>query len=734
MRLFRSVTIHRYGLAVTALLSSLWIDAPRMDAMVSRAEVNRVSFAFGRKATRKLPPLPQSWMLKNPGLVRCFVLIGVLLYGALALSSQGFLDRTYVSHVFGETRHYRIILPPAYKTAVNQRYPVIYYFHGHSDRYTVSAYDHGKDTIPTMVAYVARHQVIVVCVDGYITADYLSFYNGDPWDIRETGGDHDFGPYFLELVNYIDHTYRTLTDRRHRATAGLSMGGFMSLYLSARYPDWIGSASAFNPGPEFYTGEKGRRVLWRPKDQVALHAHTMIRLVRASGDYISQYTEETRDAYARADGVDFEFRQDEYHRHWATSIAETFDFHERAFANPKLDGRPVRFCYASSYRSFDVWGYQVSVEEAGAGLTYLEDVGKGEMRVTTRRWAVDGPSLPDERIAITTPPIYSPQSTFTMIDLDLANGERKAQQVTASADGRLRFGTSGSGHQINFSGPGIEGPAPVLLPIAKSENMRVESGREINLPIRIYNPRSEPMTGLTVTLSSQYPTVNILCGTQTVPVLGAGQVVDLTAQFKLFFTAGVGYFAPTRLDLKLAWDRGKSVTRKINVQVTPDAIPAPLAYEILDGRTITLPVFRQKGNQGGGSAVMRTTTEGMGNANGVLEPGEEATIWVKLAQGLDPFDKGNWYRARVYFDSPWISERERLEEQKGLEWTSAKGLTGVIRLSPEAPAGTEIPLILDVESWSFAFTPDERYGKEPLYQAYQLHGHNLYRLVLRVPK
>jgi hypothetical protein len=42
----------------------------------------------------------------------------------------------------------------------------------------------------------------------------------------------------------------------------------------------------------------------------------------------------------------------------------------------------------------------------------------------------------------------------------------------------------------------------------------------------------------------------------------------------------------------------------------------------------------------------------------------------------------------------------------------------------DAPAGTEIPVILDCESWSFAFMPDVRYGKEPLYQAFQLHKHN----------
>ncbi len=130
----------------------------------------------------------------------------------------------------------------------------------------------------------------------------------------------------------------------------------MSLYLSARFPQLIGSASAFNPGPEFYVGETGRRVLWRPKDHVTAHTHSMIRLIRASGDYISQYHEETREAYARATEVDFEYRMDEYHRHWATSIAETFDFHKRAFAKPDLDNVPEFFSYANPYASFVVVG------------------------------------------------------------------------------------------------------------------------------------------------------------------------------------------------------------------------------------------------------------------------------------------------------------------------------------------------------------------------------------------
>ncbi|MBI4877664.1 MAG: hypothetical protein HY822_23785, partial [Acidobacteria bacterium] len=119
-----------------------------------------------------------------------------------------------------------------------------------------------------------------------------------------------------------------------------------------------------------------------------------------------------------------------------------------------------------------------------------------------------------------------------------------------------------------------------------------------------------------------------------------------------------------------------------------------------------------------------------GNGNGILEPGEEATIWVKLAQGLDPFDKNNWYRAKIYTDSPCLPEIAGLAEPKQREWTGAKERTSLVRLDP---ACDTISLILSNESWSFHFTPDVRYGTEKLYQAFQLHQTHLHRLNLRTP-
>ena len=658
--------------------------------------------------------------------------IALLLAASAVAAQRPFFDRTHPSKVFGEARHYRIFLPPDYQSS-KQSYPVIYYFHGHSDRYTLEKYDNGTDTVPKIAAFVAAHPVIVVAVDGYVARDYTGFYGGPPWDVMEAGGEYDFGAYFRELVAHIDGAYRTQTSRRARATSGLSMGGFMSLYLSARYPDLIGSASSFNPGPEFYVGEKGRRMLWRPKDHVGNHTRVMVRLIRASGDYISQYHEETREAYARADEVAFEYRRDEYHRHWATSIAETFDFHLRAFASSTLDNVPETWSHDDAYADFEVWNYRVQTEGAEPGFTCLEDVNQNGLRVTTRKWAPDGPPSVARRVTITTAPLYQASAPYLILDHNLSTGETSKKEARADQNGRLTLVTDGAGHQFSFVGPGTGGQPPVVLPLTAKDRLRLAPEQDLVLPVRIYNPRGVVMETVRVTLTSEYPTVRILAGETVVSKIEPGAAVDISERLRVRFTAGAGYFAPTLLLLTLTYDGWHSVSKNVDVLVIPEIIEPAREVMILDGRTATLNVFRQKGNQGGGGSVTRTVTEGRGNGNGVLEPGEEATIWVRLQQGLDPFDKNNWYRAKVYTDSPRITEVADIQEQKQLEWTSAKERTSVIRLAADTPPGTRVPLLLDNESWSYTWTPDVRYGAERLYQAFQFHRHHLHRYELSVP-
>lgn len=665
----------------------------------------------------------------RPAVCYSVVAMAPLLLLSFLLAGTPFEDRVFPSKVFGQERHYRLFLPPDYG-ASGQQYPVIYYFHGHSDRYTLERYDEGKDTVPKIAQFVAENPVIVVAVDGFVAEHYTGFYGGTPYDVMADGGTYDFGEHFRELVAHIDTTLRTLAGRRHRATSGLSMGGFMSLYLSARYPDLIGSASAFNPGPEFYTGAKNERVLWRPKDHVASHKQTMVRLVRASGDYISQYHEETRMAYARASAVDFEFRQDEYHRHWATSIGETFAFHARAFRNPRLDNTPEAFDYESAYRRFGAWGWEFEALGGGAGYTVLRGVGKGGLRVETRRWAPDGSAVTGRTVRVSTPGWYKAGVEYTVLDAPLAGGPARNSRIAAAPDGRLTFQVDGSGRQVSIHGPGAGGQAPLLLPVGRGDLLRVMPGTEVALPLRIYNPHLDPMKDVAVEVASDYPIVALAETKARIAEIPAGGSVDLSKLFRARFTSGGGDYWPARIMVRAACGPAARAA-DVDVLVAPDGMTAPDAMEILDGRTVTFKVFRQKGNQGGGAAIDRTVTEGKGNGNGVLEPGEEATIWVRTRQGLDPFDKGTWHRTRVYSTAPWLEEVERLEEQKQLEWTGAKDLTSVVRVKPGTPLGSEAEVVLWHESWSYHFTPDVRYGVEPLYQAFQLHRGEAHKALLR---
>src|SRR4029077_6892552 len=124
----------------------------------------------------------------------------------------------------------------------------------------------------------------------------------------------------------------------------------------------------------------------------------------------------------------------------------------------------------------------------------------------------------------------------------LSGGVAQVRSATADASGRIEFTIDGEGHKISFVGPGPGGAAPLLLPATSGDRLRLPAGTEVRLPVRIYNPRGEAMTNVSVALSSEYPTVALLTNAATVPRLEPGGVADLTAKFVVKFTAGAGYF------------------------------------------------------------------------------------------------------------------------------------------------------------------------------------------------
>ncbi|HLA38945.1 MAG TPA: alpha/beta hydrolase-fold protein, partial [Candidatus Glassbacteria bacterium] len=467
---------------------------------------------------------------------------------------QDLYDRMHYSVTFGQWRHYRILLPPDYETS-GKFYPVIYYFHGHSSRFSGEPYGAGQQvSLPEMIDYVKTHDVIAVRWDGWVEEDYSSFYSGSPYDIQGEPGagaedkDYDFGPYFKELVAHIDSSYRTIADRQHRATCGLSMGGFMSLYISGRYPDLVGSASSYNPGHEFWVGPPGMKRHYLLQNFVRNHTNTKVRLIRASGDYISQYHEELNEIYSWTPEVDYQFRREEYHRHWVTGLAETFDFHLKAFESMELNDYPRSFDHDDAFAEFSVWGYDVAVQGKKPGFVCLRDVSRNYLRVFTREYQPDGPPVAGQTIRITTPAWYGNRRQYKIMDYNHSTGTVSYLAAASTEKGKLTFEVDGSGHELSVL-DGNEGRPPVLIPLDLHGTPIVKADEEVHLGFKLLNSCDVTARNLTFSLSSRYPTVAITGGEFTIDSLAPGEVVDLSNRVILKFVSTSGYLQHCRLDL-----------------------------------------------------------------------------------------------------------------------------------------------------------------------------------------
>jgi poly(3-hydroxybutyrate) depolymerase len=218
----------------------------------------------------------------------CILIAAATTFGATAKIA----DRSFYSSVFKETRNYRIFLPPDYDTS-GKRSPVVYWFHGNSGRHNRhTRSDRNYDEGPSydgdnIAAFVGTHDLIVVKVDGYNPRTPGEDYSR-PWNVGpET--DRQFPLFFPEIVRYIDATYRTIADREHRGTAGLSMGGFMSYWIAGKYPDLVSNASNFMGSSEFVVGPRGFPSEYRHEEMRNNYVGVLTRLVMGTQDFIQFY-------------------------------------------------------------------------------------------------------------------------------------------------------------------------------------------------------------------------------------------------------------------------------------------------------------------------------------------------------------------------------------------------------------------------------------------------------------
>mgnify|MGYP003302431095 CR=1 FL=1 len=80
------------------------------------------------------------------------------------------------------------------------------------------------------------------------TPDNLAFR---PVMSNKIPGNYKNGNYetaFDEIVSFTDHHYRTIAERKYRAVAGLSMGGFHTLFIALNHPDLFNYVALMSAG------------------------------------------------------------------------------------------------------------------------------------------------------------------------------------------------------------------------------------------------------------------------------------------------------------------------------------------------------------------------------------------------------------------------------------------------------------------------------------------------------
>jgi enterochelin esterase-like enzyme len=171
------------------------------------------------------------------GLLHCLTF--ALLAFAAPCWAGSVLERTVESPALGKLLPYSIYLPDG-ALGGGQRLPVIYLLHGYGgDRSQWVASGRIEPMLDAAIAAGTLPPVIVV-----MPSAENSWYV----DSGRFGGPGDYETAIVrDLVGEVDRTYPTRRDRRGRAIAGLSMGGFGALRIAFRHPQRFGAVAALSP-------------------------------------------------------------------------------------------------------------------------------------------------------------------------------------------------------------------------------------------------------------------------------------------------------------------------------------------------------------------------------------------------------------------------------------------------------------------------------------------------------
>ena len=170
----------------------------------------------------------------------------------------------YFAKSTNEWRHAMVYTPADYEKG-KKKYPVLYLQHGMGEDETGwSKQGHMQHIMDNLIAKGDAMPMIVVMESGDIKAP---FKGGDNRQGFSTYGNSFYEVMMNDLIPTIDAKFRTLTDRDHRAMAGLSWGGHQTFDVVLNHLDkfaWMGTFSGAIFGLDVKTAYNG--IFTRPDE------------------------------------------------------------------------------------------------------------------------------------------------------------------------------------------------------------------------------------------------------------------------------------------------------------------------------------------------------------------------------------------------------------------------------------------------------------------------------------
>ncbi len=160
----------------------------------------------------------------------------------------------YHSRSLGRPRRMHVYTPPGYESATD-KYPVFYLLHGASDcDDSWTSVGRAGFILDNLIAAKKAKPMVVVMPAGHTGPFRMG--PRDP-NAPRPAVDEFVGDFLNDVVPYAEKNYRVHTDRKHRAIAGLSMGGGQTLNIAIPNLEKFAYFGVFSSGIFGITGGRG---------------------------------------------------------------------------------------------------------------------------------------------------------------------------------------------------------------------------------------------------------------------------------------------------------------------------------------------------------------------------------------------------------------------------------------------------------------------------------------------